>query len=63
MTGFRETVSGDQLLQVIKVAVVPSLFNVFVAIAALGAIGTLAVFGIEWKKIDVKRRGSKDVEE
>jgi hypothetical protein len=62
VTGFRQTVSGDQLLQVIKVAVVPSLFNVFVAIAALGALGTMAVFCIEWKVIDVKK-GRKDVEQ
>lgn len=63
VTGFRETVSDDRLLQaIIKVAVVPSLFNVFVAIAALGALGTIAVMFIEWKKIDVKKK-KRDVEE
>lgn len=35
---------------VIKVAV-GGLFDVFVAIAALGAVGTLAVFAIEWRGI------------
>lgn len=57
VTGFRTSsaVSADMLPRVVDVAV-HALFNVFVAIAAFGAVGTLAVFGIEWKRIDVKKR-------
>lgn len=54
VSGFRSVVTAEQLPAVVDAAV-KGLFDVFIAVAVLAAAGTLAVFGIEWMKIEDAR--------
>lgn len=53
VTGFRNSpaVSAEMLPLVVQVSV-DSLFKVFVGIAGVGVVGTLAIFGIQWKGME-----------